>query len=175
MTPMMEMVLMILMLMEVMMVEMVEMVETMETVETMGVMTMMMITMHCWLRDGLWRSTMTWRVMATTTLGFLHLCIATTPEALFSTGRSIGPTPTTSASGRQRCTSERGLGCATSTAPSLHGSHARPSSGTQLDRHWWSTATATSTTSPGRTTDIFPAVGADSLHATSLHHLERRS
>ena len=68
-TPMMEMVLMILMLMEVMMVmvETVEMVETMETVETMGMMTMMMITMHRWLRDGLRRSTTTWRVMATTT------------------------------------------------------------------------------------------------------------
>ena len=102
MTPMMEMVLMILMLMEVMMVmvETVEMVETMETVETMGMMTMMMITMHHWLRDGLRRSTTTWRVMATTTLGFSHLCIATTLEALFSTGRSIGPTPTTPASGR---------------------------------------------------------------------------
>ena len=123
-TPMMEMVLMILMLMEVMMVEM---VETMETVE-MGVMTVMMIIMHCWLRDGLRRSTMTWRVMATTTLGFSYLCIATTPEALFSTGRSIGPTSTTPAFGRQKCTSEGGLGCATSTVPPLHGSHVRPSS-----------------------------------------------
>ena len=135
MTPMMEMVLMILMLMEVMMVEMVETMEMveMEMVE-MGVMTVMMITMHCWLRDGLRRSTTTWRVMASTTPGFSHLCIATTLEALFSIGWSIGPTPTTLASGRQKCTSERGLGCATSTAPPLHGSHMRPSSGMQLDR-----------------------------------------
>ena len=106
----MEMTLMILMLMEVMTVEMVETVETVvmmeETVE-MGVMTVMMITMHCWLRDGPWRSTMTWRVMPTTTPSFSHLYIATTLEALFSTGRSIGPTPTTPASGRQKCTSER--------------------------------------------------------------------
>ena len=130
-TPMMEMTLMILMLMEVMMVEMVVMME--EMVE-MGVMIVMMITMHCWHRGGPRRSTMTWRVMATTTLGFSHLCIATTLEALFSTGRSIGPTPTTPASGRQKCTSERGLGCATSTAPPLHGSHVQPSSGMQLDR-----------------------------------------
>ena len=94
MTPMMEMTLMILILMEVMMVEMVEMVMVVmmeETVE-MGVMIVMMIIMHCWLRDGQRRSTMTWRVMATTTPGFSHLCIATTSEALFSTGRSIGPT-----------------------------------------------------------------------------------
>ena len=110
---MMEMVLMILMLMEVMTVEMVETVEMVvmmeETVE-MGVMIVMMIIMHCWLRDGQRRSTMTWRVMPTTTPGFSHLYIATTSEALFSIGRSIGPTPTTPASGRQKCTSERGLG-----------------------------------------------------------------
>ena len=72
-TLMMEMILMILMLKEVMMVETVEMVGMMETVETMGVMTMMMITMHCWLRDGPWRSTTTWRVMPTTTPSFSHL------------------------------------------------------------------------------------------------------
>ena len=99
-TPTMEMALMILMLMGVMMVETVEMVVMMEETVEMGVMTVMMITMHCWLRDGLRRSTTTWRVMATTTPGFSHLCIATTPEALFSIGRSIGPTPTTPASGR---------------------------------------------------------------------------
>ena len=132
-TPMMEMTLMILMLMEVMTVEMVEMVVMVVMMEVMTMemeaMTMMMITMHCWLRDGPWRSTTTWRVMPTITPGYSHLCNATTPEALFSIGRSIGPTPTTSASGRQRCTSERGLGCATSTAPPLHGSHVQPSSG----------------------------------------------
>ena len=93
---MMEMVVMVEMVMEMM----VEMVTEMEETVEMGMMTMMIITMHRWLRDGLRRSTMTWRVKATTTLGFSHLCIATTPEALFSTGRSIGPTPTTSASGR---------------------------------------------------------------------------
>ena len=102
-TPMMEMTLMILMLMEMMMVEMVEMVvmEVMmeETVE-MGVMIVMMITMHCWLRGGLRRSTTTWRVMPTTTPSFSHLYIATMLKALFSTGRSIGPTLTTLASRR---------------------------------------------------------------------------
>ena len=116
-TPMMEMTLMILMLIEVMMVEMVEMVVMMEEIVEMGVMIVMMITMHCWLRGGPQRSTMTWRVMPTTTPSFSHLYIATTPEALFSIGRSIGPTLTTPASGRQKCTSERGLRCATCTAP----------------------------------------------------------
>ena len=136
-TPKMEMTLMILMLMEVMTVEMEEMVEMvvmMEEMVEMEVMIVMMITMHCWLRGGPRRSTMTWRGMPTTTPSFSHLYIATTPEALFSTGGSIGPTPTTSASGRYRCSSERGLGCATSTVPLLHGSHVRPSSGMQLDK-----------------------------------------
>ena len=67
-TPMMEMTLMILILMEVMMVEMVMvvMVVMMEETVEMGVMIVMMVAMHCWLRGGLRRSTMTWRVMPTT-------------------------------------------------------------------------------------------------------------
>ena len=165
---MMEMVVMVEMVMEMMVVMLTEIEET---VETMAMMTMM----HCWLKGGPRRSTMIYKEMPTTTPSFSHSYAATTPGELYSTGRSIGPTPTTLASGRQRCTSKRGLGCATSTAPSLHGSHVWPSLGTQLDRRWWSTATTTSTTSPGRTTAIFPAVRADSLHATSLHHLERRT
>ena len=136
---MMEMILMVLILVVVMM-EMVVMVMEMmvvmvtemeETVETMAMMTMM----HCWLRGGPWRSTMIWRAMPTTTPSFSHSYAPTTPGALFSTGRSIGPTLTTLASKRQKCTSTRGLGCATSTAPSLHGSHMQPPSGTLLDRH----------------------------------------
>ena len=90
MTLMMEMTMMILILMVVMMEETVE----------MGVMTVMMITMHCWLRDGPRRSTTIWRAMPTTTLRFSHSYVATTPGALFSTGWSIGPTPTTLASRR---------------------------------------------------------------------------
>ena len=101
-TLMMEMTLMILILMEVMMVEMVMvvMVVMMEETVEMGVMIVMMITMHCWLRGGPRRSTTTWRVMPTTTPSFSHLYIATMLKALFSTGRSIGPTLTTPASGR---------------------------------------------------------------------------
>ena len=111
--------------MTVMTVEMMVVMVMEETVEMMVMTTMM----HYWLRGGLRRSIMIWRVMPTTTPSFSHLYIATTPEALFSTGWSIRPTPTTLASGRQKCTSERGLGCATSTVPPLHDSHMRPSSG----------------------------------------------
>jgi len=106
---------------------------------------------------------------------FSHLYIATTLDALFSTGRSVGPTLTTLASRRQKCTSMKGLGCATSTVPSLHGSHVQPPSGMLLDRHWWSTATATSTTLHGRRIVIFPAIGVASPSATLLHHLERQT
>ena len=113
---MMEMVVMVEMVMEMMVVTVTEMEETME----MGVT---MIMMHCWFKGGSQRSTMIWRVMPTTTPSFSHSYAATTPDALFSIGQSIGPTLTTPASGRWKCTSVRGLGCATSTVPSLHGSH----------------------------------------------------
>ena len=134
---MMEMILMVLILMMVM-----EMRVVMEMVEIMVMMTMM----HCWLKGGLRRSTMICKEIPTTTPSFSPSYTATTPGALFSTERSIGPTPTTPASGRQKCTSAKGLGCATSTVPSLHDSHVQPPSGMLLDRRWWSTATTTSTT-----------------------------
>jgi len=111
----------------------------------------------------------------TTTPSFSHSYVATTPGALFSIGRSVGPTLTTLASRRQKCTSMKGLGCATSTVPSLHGSHVQPPSGMLLDRHWWSTVTATLTTLHGRWIVIFPAVGAASPLATSPHDLGRQT
>ena len=98
-TLMMEMTLMILILMVVMMerVVMVVMVMVMEETMEMGVM---MIMMHYWLKGGPRGSTTIWRVMPTTTPSLSRSYAATTPDALFSTGWSIGPTPTTPASGR---------------------------------------------------------------------------
>ncbi|XP_066381996.1 uncharacterized protein [Miscanthus floridulus] len=111
----------VMMEMMVMIVEiMVMMVTVMEEMVEMTVMTTMP---HCWLRGGPWRSTMICRVMPTTTQSFSPLYAATTPDAPCSTGQSIGPTPTTPASGRRRCTSTKGVGCATSTMLSQHGSH----------------------------------------------------
>ena len=127
----------LILMMGVMMVMMMGMVEvmvmTMEMMEVMVtemeemVVVMVMTTMpHCWLRGGQRRSTMICRVMPTTTQSFSPLYAATTPGALYSIGRSIGPTPTTPASGRQRCTSTKGVRCATSTMLSLHGSYVHP-------------------------------------------------
>ena len=173
---MMEMILMVLILMVVMMEMVMEMmvVMVMEMEETME-MGVMMIMMHCWLKGGPRRSTMIYKEMPTTTPSFSHSYAATTLGAPCSTGRSIGPTLTTPASGRQKCTSVKGVGCATSTVLSRHGSHMQPPSGMLLDRRWWSIATATSMTSNGRRIVIFPAVGAANLLATSLHHLERQT
>ena len=97
---MMEMVEMIVMIVEMMVVMVTEMVVVM----------VMTTTPHYWLRGGQRRSTMICRVMSTTTQSFSPLYAATTLGASCSTGWSIGPTPTTPASGRQKCTSERGLG-----------------------------------------------------------------
>ena len=124
----------LILMMGVMMVVTMEMVEMMAMivemivviVMEMGEMVEMMVmtTMpHCWLRGGQQRSTMICRVMPTTTQSFSPLYAATTPGALCSTGRSIGPTPITPASRRQRCTFPKGVGCATPTVLSLHGSH----------------------------------------------------
>ena len=116
---MMEMVEMMVMIVE-MMVMMVVMVKEMEEMVEVMVMTTMP---HYLLSGGPWRSTMICRVMPTTTPSFSHLYVTTTPGALCSTRQSIGPAPTTLDSGRQKCTSTKGVGCATSTMPSLHGSH----------------------------------------------------
>ena len=110
-TPMMKMILITLTLMEMMTV-MEMMVETEEMVEvTVRVTTML----HYLLRRGHWRSTMICMVMPTTIQSFSPFYTATTPGAPCSTGRSIGPTLTTPASMRRRCTSVKGVGCATST------------------------------------------------------------
>ena len=111
----MEMVVMVEMVMEMMVVMVTEMEET---VEIMVMMTMI----HYWLKVGPRRSTMIYKEMPTTTPSFSHSYAATTPGALFSTGQSIISTLTTQASRRQKCTSVKGLRCATSTMPSLHGS-----------------------------------------------------
>ena len=177
----------LILMMGVMMVVMMEMVEMMVMTMEMMVMVVVMVTVmeemvevmvmttmpHYWLRDGPWRPTMICRVMPTTTQSFSPLYTATTPGAPCSTRQSIGPTLTTPASGRRRCTSAKGVGCATSTVLSLHGSHMQSLSGMLLDRRWWSIVTATSMTSPGRRIVIFPTVGVASLLATLLHHLER--
>ena len=84
---MMEMVVMVEMVMEMMVVMLTEIEET---VETMAMMTMM----HCWLKGGPWRSTMIYKEMPTTTPSLSRSYTATTPDALFSIGQSIGPTPT---------------------------------------------------------------------------------
>ena len=78
---------------------------------TMRVTTML----HYLLRGGQWRSTKICMVMPTTIQSFSPLYAATTPGALCSTGWSIGPTLTTSAFVRWRCTSVKGVECATST------------------------------------------------------------
>ena len=164
----MEMVVMVEMVMEMMVVMVTEMEEMME-------MRVMMTMMHCWLKGGPRRSTMICRATPTTTPSFSPLYAATTPGAPCSTGWCIGPTPTTPASERQRCTSAKGVGYATSTVLSLHGSHVQPPSGMLLDRRWWSIATATSTTSNGRRIVIFPVIGAANPPTTSPHHLWRRT
>ena len=188
-TLMMEMILLTPTLMVEMMVVMMEMVEIMVMIVEMMVMVVVMVMemeemvevmvmttmLHCWLRGGPQRSTMICRVMPTTTQSFSPLYAATTLGALCSTGQSIGPTPTTPASKRQRCTSAKGLGCTTSTMLSLHSSHVQPPSRMLLDRRWWSIATVTSTTSNGRRIVIFPAVGVANPLATSPHHLARRT
>ena len=113
------MVVMMVMTVEMMVVMVMEMEEMVEV--------MVMTTMpHCWLRDGQRRSTMICRVMPTSTQSFSPLYAATTLGAPCSTGWSIGPTPTTPASRRQRCTSTKGVRCATSTMLSLHGSYVHP-------------------------------------------------
>ena len=113
---MMEMVVMVEMVMEMMVVMVMEMEETVE-------ITAMMTMMHYWLRGGPRRSTMIYRTMPTTTPSFSHSYANITPCALCSTRWSIGPTLTTPASRRPKCTSMKGLRCATSTVLSLHGSH----------------------------------------------------
>ena len=116
MTVVMEMVEMMVMTVEMMVVMVMEMEEM--------VVVMVMTTMpHCWLRGGPQRSTMICRVMPTTTQSFSPLYAATILGAPCSTIQSIGPTPTTPASRRWRCTLTKGVGCATTTVPSLHDSY----------------------------------------------------
>ena len=101
----------VMMEMMVMIVEMMVMMVVMVTEMEEMVEVMVMTTRpHCWLRGGPQRSTMICRAMLTTTQSFSPLYAATTPGAPCSTGRSIGPTLTTPAFGRQRCTSAKGVG-----------------------------------------------------------------
>jgi len=131
--------------------------------------------LHYLLRGGQWRSTKICMVMPTTIQSFSPLCAATTPGAPCSTGRSIGPTLTTPASGRQKCTSVKGVGCATSTVLSQQSSHMQLPSEMLPGRRWWSITTATSTTLHGTRIAIFLAVGAVNPPTTSLLHLGRRT
>jgi hypothetical protein len=80
---------------------------------------------------------LTCMVTPTTTRSSLLSHVVITPDVQYSTAPSIGPTPTTSAFGRLKLTSEREAGCATSTVRSPPGLPAQQLSGTLPGRPWW--------------------------------------
>ena len=96
-------------------------------------------------------------------------------SVLCSTTWSIGPTLTTLASGRRRCTSTKGVGCATSSMVLQPNLHVQLPSKMLLGRRWWSIVTVTSVTSHGKKIAIFLIVRAARPPATSPHHFWRKS